>query len=162
MVLIPTGLRKIAYNPERLMRQCFEKMIRASGINQGKAFILWRVWHLAKDKNAAIKARKKVAAANIEAVIDKKRRNHLRSGVRPLAKGVANTKMQNKIFNRMYFIAFGRLKNAFRDWTECLEHMAKALNEKRAAVCRRLALSACSKHQLAFMYWKNWVTRELK
>ena len=132
-------------------------MIRAAGLNCGNAFVLWRMWHLARDKNANLRARKKVAAANLGDRLDNKRKKHLRSGLKPLAKGVANTKMQNKIFNRMYFIAFGRLKNAFRDWTECLEHMAKALAQKRADVCRRLALSTASKHQLAFMYWKNWI-----
>ena len=69
--------------------------------------------------------------------------------------------MQLKIFNRMHYIAFGRLKNAFREWTELLEHMRKAYNEKRKEVVKKLALSMCSKHQLAFMYWKNWVMREL-
>jgi hypothetical protein len=51
-------------------------------------------------------------------ILDKKRRKQLKSGLKPLADGVAHTKMQTKIINRLYYIAFGQLKNAFRDWTE--------------------------------------------
>jgi hypothetical protein len=137
-------------------------MIRAAGLNKNRAWVLWRLWFLARSKDAATKGRKKVAAGNLAERLDKKRRRHLYSGLRTLAKGVANTKMQNKIFNRMSYIAFGKLKNGFRDWTECLDHIRKALNEKRQSVCRRLALSTMSKHSLSFMYWKNWVQRELK
>jgi hypothetical protein len=79
------AMRKIAYDPQRVQRACFEKMIRAAGLNLDRAFMAWRLWHLARDRNAANKARKNVAAKNIGDVIDKKRRNHLRSGLKPLA-----------------------------------------------------------------------------
>jgi hypothetical protein len=93
-------------------------MLRALGVNLERAFVLWRMFYLQADKAAAKAAKRNVSAANLGNVLDKKRRNHLRAGVRPLAKGVANTKMQTKIFNRLHFIAFGKLKNAFMTWKE--------------------------------------------
>jgi hypothetical protein len=76
------------------MRASFDKMIRAAGMNVERAWLAWRMFHLGKDRDAANVARKKVAAANLGNCIDKKRKNHLRSGLKPLAKGVANTRMQ--------------------------------------------------------------------
>jgi hypothetical protein len=87
------GLNAIKFDPERLMRASFDKMIRAAGMNLERAWLAWKMFHLSQDKNAANKARKQVAAANIGNVIDKKRRKNLRSGLKPLAKGVANTRM---------------------------------------------------------------------
>jgi hypothetical protein len=88
------GLNAIKFDPERLMRASFDKMIRAAGMNLERAWLAWRMFHLGKDKKAAEKARKNVAAANLANTIDKKRRKNLRSGLKPLAKGVANTRMQ--------------------------------------------------------------------
>jgi len=105
--------------------------------------------------------KRNLAAGNLGNVIDKKLKRHLRAGVKPLAAGVAETKMQKKIINRMYFIAFGKLKNAFVAWTELLEHCRVALNEKRQKVIEKLALSTMSKHQLAFLRWKTWIKQQL-
>jgi hypothetical protein len=102
------------------------------------------MWHLSKDRDAAFRARKKVAAGNLGNILAKKRNNHLRSGVRPLARGVAHTKTQERVFNKMYYVSYGRLKNAFRDWTECLAERAAALKEKRREVVRRFANSTAA------------------
>jgi hypothetical protein len=91
-VLLKAGLIKLRFNPERLMRSSFEKMIRACGLNLEKAWLSWRMWHLSNDRDAAMRARKKVSANNLCERLEKKRKNHLRSGLRPLAKGVAYTK----------------------------------------------------------------------
>ena len=66
-----------------------------------------------------------------------------------------------KIFNKMHYIAFGRLKNAFRLWTEELQKYSEMLNAKREEIIRKLAISAMGKEQYAFMLWKNWIKREL-
>ena len=78
-----------------------------------KAWLCWRMFVVSKDKNAAQKARKRASAANLRAILEKKRKNHVRGGVRVLAKGVAYTKTQMSIFNKMLFVAVGRTKNAF-------------------------------------------------
>jgi len=67
-----------------------------------------------------------------------------------------------KIFNKMHYIAFGRLKNAFRLWTEELQKYSEMLNAKREEIVRKLAMSAMSKEQFAFMLWKQWLKRELQ
>jgi hypothetical protein len=60
----------------------------------------------------------------------------------------------------MSFIAFGRLKNAFRDWTEELSEYKARLDSQRCDVILKLAKATMSKHQLAFMLWRDWVKRE--
>ena len=62
----------------------------------------------------------------------------------------------------MYYIAYGRLKNAFRDWTECLDHIREALKRKRQEVMRRFAGSTAAKFKLSFDAWRNWILKELK
>jgi hypothetical protein len=44
----------------------------------------------------------------------------------------------------MYYVSYGRLKNAFRDWTECLAERAAILKAKRQEVCRRFANSTAA------------------
>ena len=51
--MLRAGMIKIQHNPERLMRSCFEKMLRAVGLNMDRAWLSWRMWHLSKDRDAA-------------------------------------------------------------------------------------------------------------
>ena len=98
--MLRAGMIRIQHNPERLMRSCFEKMLRAAGLNMDRAWLSWRMRHLSKDRDAAMRARKKVAASNLANRLEKKRMSHLRSGVRPLARGVAHTKTQERVFKK--------------------------------------------------------------
>jgi hypothetical protein len=148
------------FNPERIMRNTLQKILRAAGVNVDRAWIRWRMLHLQQDRAAAKLARRNVAAANMGEILDKKRRKHLKAGLKPLADGVAHTKMQTKIINRLYFIAFGQLKNAFRDWTECISKYRNALNKKREEYINKLALSCMSKHQQAFVIWKDLMQKK--
>jgi hypothetical protein len=93
-------------------------------------------------------------------VIDKKRRKNLKAGLKPLAEGVAHTKMQTKIINRLHYIAFGQLKNAFREWTELISKYRNALNKQREDVIKKLAMSSMSKEQQAFMLWKDLMQKK--
>jgi len=61
----------------------------------------------------------------------------------------------------MYYIAYGRLKTAFRIWTEELAKYNDILNAKREEIVRKIMIAAMSKHQFAFMVWKNWIQRQL-
>jgi hypothetical protein len=61
----------------------------------------------------------------------------------------------------MHYISFGKLKNAFRTWTEELQKYAEQLNAKREEIVRKIAVSVMGKEQFAFMLWKNWIKREL-
>jgi len=152
----------INYNPDKVMSSAFAKMLRAAGANINTAWISWRMATLAGNSAKMALAKRNLAAKNIHDVLDKKRKKHLRSGVRPLADGVAATKMQTKIFNRMHYIAFGKLKNAFRDWTEELSKYNDLLNAKRIEIVTKLCQAAMSKHAFSFMIWKNWVKREMQ
>ncbi|MEE4248546.1 MAG: hypothetical protein V2I33_24465 [Kangiellaceae bacterium] len=148
------------FNPERIMRNTLQKILRAAGVNVDRAWIRWRMLHLQQDRAAAKLARRNVAAANMGEILDKKRRKQLKSGLKPLADGVAHTKMQTKIINRLHYIAFGQLKNAFRDWTECISKYRNALNKKREEYINKMALSCMSKHQQAFMIWKDLMQKK--
>jgi len=63
--------------------------------------------------------------------------------------------MQTKIFNRMHFIAFGKLKNAFMAWAETIGRVREELNRKREEVIYRLAKATMSQSQLSFMIWRD-------
>jgi len=67
-------------------------MVRAAGLNMERTFALWKMFTVQGDRSKMKKARTKVAAANMCNALENKRKRHLRAGVRPLAKGVANTK----------------------------------------------------------------------
>jgi hypothetical protein len=154
------GFNAIKFDPERLMRASFDKMIRAAGMNIERAWLAWRMFHLGQDKNAASKACKQVAAANLGNTVDKKRRKNLRAGLKPLAKGVANTRMQQKIFNKMHFIAFGRLRNAFSWWKEMLDKFAKVGEQKRYRIIEKLVKNSLSNEHRCFLNWAAWSAAE--
>jgi len=71
------------------MIAAFQKMLRAAGANLGTAMITWRMNVIAGDRQRMKLQKRNLAAGNIGNVIDKKRKNHLRSGLKPLADGVA-------------------------------------------------------------------------
>jgi len=83
------AFRKIGYNPDKVMIAAFQKMLRAAGANLGTAMITWRMNVIASDRQRMKLQKRNLAAGNIGNVIDKKRKNHLRAGIRPLAAGVA-------------------------------------------------------------------------
>jgi hypothetical protein len=83
------ALRKIGFNPDRIMRAAFQKMLRAAGVNVERAFLQWKMNHLSSDRNRIKQARRDIAAANLGNCLDKKRKNHLRSGLKPIAADVA-------------------------------------------------------------------------
>ena len=77
------------FNPDQIMNKAFNIMLRAAGTNLERAWIRWRMQHLSGDRNRMAVAKRNLAAGNIGNCLEKKRRNHLRAGVRPLANGVA-------------------------------------------------------------------------
>jgi hypothetical protein len=68
--------------------------------------------------------------------------------------------MQQNIFNKMHFIAYGRLRNAFTMWKEELDHYRKIGEGKRARVIDRLIKATMSHEQQAFLLWKDWIKNE--
>jgi hypothetical protein len=86
------GMRRISYNEDKIMSTAFHKMIRAAGANVGTAWIAWRMATMAGNSAKIALAKRNISAKNVADVLDKKRRKHLRLGVRVLADGVASTK----------------------------------------------------------------------
>jgi hypothetical protein len=84
-------MRKINWDPIKIMNRAFEKMIRAAGLNYERAWLAWKVFAISRNADAATKARREAASLNFSNLIDVKRKNHLRAGVRRLAAGVAMT-----------------------------------------------------------------------
>jgi len=83
------AFRRIGYNPDKVMIAAFQKMLRAAGANLGTAMMSWRMNVLSGNSKRMALQKRNLAAGNIGNVIDKKRKNHLRAGIRPLADGVA-------------------------------------------------------------------------
>jgi hypothetical protein len=68
--------------------------------------------------------------------------------------------MQQNIFNKMHFIAYGRLRNAFTMWKEELDHYRKIGEGKRARIIDRLIKATLSREHRAFLDWKDFVSNE--
>jgi hypothetical protein len=85
------ALRKINWDPIKIMNRAFEKMIRAAGLNYERAWLAWKVFAISRNADMATKARREAASMNFSNLIHTKRKNHLRAGIRRLADGVAMT-----------------------------------------------------------------------
>jgi hypothetical protein len=83
------AFRRIGYDPGKVMLSASQKMLRAAGANIGTAFLAWKMWVLSGDRMKMKLQKRNLAAKNIGDVIEKKRKRHLRSVIRPLASGVA-------------------------------------------------------------------------
>ena len=135
------GFRKIDYDPVKLMNQCFEKMIRAAGLNLERSWLAWKIHVFSKNADHAKNARREAASMNFSNLIHAKRKNHLRAGVRRLAAGVAMTNGQFKVCNRLAAIAFGKQQQAFISWKEQIEKFLKINTAKRERVIEQLIKS---------------------
>jgi hypothetical protein len=139
------ALRKIGFNPDRIMRAAFQKMLRASGVNVERAFLQWKMNHLSTDRNRIKQARRDIAAANLGNCLDKKRKNHLRSALKPIAADVAQTKAREKIVGRLSFACFGRMQQSFDSWKyHVFAHLAAAIEKKKAKIIDDLIRNAMS------------------
>ncbi len=127
------ALRQIGFNPDRLMRSAFEKMLRAAGVTVERAWIIWKMQHLANDRNRVATARRDIAATNLVNVLDKKRKHHLRSGMKPIAADVAQTKAQERVVGRLAFACWGRMQQAFDSWKYAVFANLKAEVERKKA-----------------------------
>ena len=148
------AMRQIGFNPDRLMRCAFEKMLRAAGVNVGRAWIIWKMNHLAADRNRVATARRDIAATNLVNVIDKKRKNHLRAGMKPIAKDVANSKAQERVVGRLAFACWGRMQQAFDSWKYAVFANLKAeVERKKAKIIDDLIRNAMGPLQKSFVLW---------
>jgi hypothetical protein len=68
--------------------------------------------------------------------------------------------MQQKIFNKMHFIAFGRLRNAFTWWKEMLDKFAKIGEQKRYRIIEKLVKNSLSNEHRCFLNWAAWAAAE--
>ena len=85
------ALRKIKWDPIKIMNASFEKMIRAAGLNLERSWLAWKIHVFSQNADKASQARREAASLHFSNLIDTKRKNHLRAGVRRLAAGVAMT-----------------------------------------------------------------------
>ena len=83
------AFRRIGYDPDKVMIAAFQKMLRAAGANLNTAMMTWKMQHLLGNSKRMALQKRNLAAKNIGECIDKKRKRHLRAGIRPLAAGVA-------------------------------------------------------------------------
>jgi len=83
------ALRRIKWDPIKIMNSSFEKMIRAAGLNMERSWLAWKIHVFSKNADSMAKAKREAASMHFSQLIDSKRKNHLRAGVRKLAAGVA-------------------------------------------------------------------------
>ena len=97
------------------MKSLINKMLKKAGMMEYNLFTRWKLdtFNDAERRRQLLRNRKLNAMMD---TLDKKHRNHLKSGLGKIDGDAMNTGMKKKIVNRLAFIGFGRLKNAFNDW----------------------------------------------
>ena len=133
-------------------------MLRAAGINLERSWLTWKMNHLTEDRDRVKKSRRDIAAANLGNALDKKRKQQLRSGLKPIAKDVADTKAKQKIMSRLHFIAFGKIQKAFDNWKfDTFAKLRIAMEHKKAKIIDDLIRASMSGEQKAFLIWAKFM-----
>ena len=138
-------------------------MLRAAGINLERSWLRWKMNHLSEDRDRVKKSRRDIAAANLGNALDKKRKQQLKSGLKPIAADVADTKAKQKIMSRLHFIAFGKVQAAFNNWKfDTFAKMRVEMEHKKAKVIDDLIKASMGPEQRLFMRWVLYMRNQQK
>jgi hypothetical protein len=99
---------------EKLIKNSINLMLKAAGLLAYNYFSRWKLNGLAKAK--LFELRHQRALNEVIDSIARKRRNHLRAGFNAIAKDNWNTGMRQRILNKLNYVCFGKVKNAFDKW----------------------------------------------
>jgi hypothetical protein len=90
--------------------------------------------------------------------LDKKHRHHLKAGYNAIAADTMNTKMRDRIVNRLNFVCFGRMQQGFDNWKYmCFAHLKMEMERKKAKVIDDLIRNSMSPLQKSFMKWAQFM-----
>lgn len=86
-------------------------------------------------------------------VIVRRYHKNLKAGVRRIAQDSWSTNMQQRILNKLHFIAFGKLKAKFDTWKMAIPAIANAIDHKKAKVIDLLIQHSMSDEHRALLRW---------
>ena len=136
---------------ENQMRAMINKMMKKAGLMQQCLFMRWKL-DTFTDVERRRTLRKNRILGNAFDCLDKKYRNHLKAGITKIAGMSFSTNMQKRIINRLSFVYFGRLKNAFNEWKgDTFAKFQAEIERKKAKVIDEFMRSAMSPFQKAFL-----------
>ena len=97
------------------MKSMINKMLKKAGLMVYNLFTRWKLdtFNDVERRRQLLRNRKLNAMMD---TLDKTHRNHLKTALGKIDGDSMKTGMKRKIVNRLAFIGFGKLKNAFNDW----------------------------------------------
>mmetsp|Transcript_1175 Transcript_1175/g.876 ORF Transcript_1175/g.876 Transcript_1175/m.876 type:complete len:207 (-) Transcript_1175:2251-2871(-) len=150
------AVQQLKYDPFRTIKHVVDKMIRSGDNALRKAMLVWEFeTHAGKDKK---EAQRKFGANQLVASVDHCRRHRLRFAYNKLAAGVSLTKMQQRIFNKLWGVYFDKLAKAFRNWaSNTFANYAELLLSKKARVIDQLIFATMSGSKFYFLRWIKYM-----
>jgi hypothetical protein len=123
---------------------------------------MWKLQTFTDVERRRTLRKNKILTAGFD-VLDKKFRNHLKAGVSAISGNSFNTNMQKRIINRLSFVYYGRLTNAFNDWKADTFRKYKEERERKVArVVDEFIRQSMSPIQKAFLKWARFMRDQVK
>jgi len=139
------------------MKAMINKMLKKAGLMVYSMFAIWKLETFTDVERRRALRRNKILNSAMD-VLDKIYRNHLKSAVTKISALSFATNMQKRIINRLSFVYFGRLTNAFNDWKADTFRKYKEERERKVAkVVDEFIRQSMSPIQKAFLKWAKYM-----
>jgi hypothetical protein len=138
---------------ENMMKKMVDKMLRSAGLMVYNLFTRWKMDTFTDlERRLTMKKNNKLTACFD--CLDKKHRNHMKTGFTRLAGESMNTATRQRMIAKLGHACFGRMKEAYDSWKYSTFAKLKAdMERKKAKVIDELVRSAMSPLQKSFMKW---------
>ena len=144
------------------MKSMINKMLKKAGLEIYSMFTKWKLDTFTDAERRRALRRNKILNAAVDSM-EKKLKNHLKAGFARTAGDSLAFGMRKKVVNRLVFVGFGRLRNAFNDWkADTFRKFAEERERKVAKVIDEFIRQSMSPLQKAFMKWARKMRDALK
>jgi hypothetical protein len=144
------------------MKAMINKMMKKAGLEMFSMFTVWKLDTFTDVARRRTLRRNKILSKAMDA-LDKRHRNHIKAGLTKISGESFNTNFQKRIINRLGFVYFGRLKNAFNDWkADTFRKFAEERERKVAKVIDEFVRQSMSPLQKSWMKWARLMRNGLK
>jgi hypothetical protein len=150
-------MKEIGYDPDKIMTNVIEKMLRCANMMQFHLFSLW------KNSTFTDKARRALMKKNryVTKLVDdlqRKHDKHLKAGFNAIAMDSLNTKTKQSIIGRLSKACYGRLQAAYDTWKyDTFQELKAAMERKKARIIDDLIRNSMSPLQKAFYKWSVYL-----
>jgi hypothetical protein len=126
------------------MKEVIQLMLRSANLQVYNLFTRWKL-NTFTDKERRRMLKEANNVNRMGEVLTRIYRTHLKAGVNGIAGDSMNTNMRRKIVNRLNFIAFGKIQEAFNIWKyDTFNKLKIQMEHTKAKVIDRLIRAAMS------------------